>query len=388
MKGAASRINTLIEMNMEGVCTMRVKVEGVIPFIESAEAELSDITVFVGPQASGKTIFLECAKLEIDREHIVRRIKSSPFKMNFYKQYFGSDVVLKGEPEIEIHPPVEASEGEVVFYIPSHRAFLFKDEFFKPFTDMPPFYPYVARVFSHHLFNMMMRFEEGENIFKQSRFTEKFPYEAFVDLIKEIFSTGRFRYFPKVGVLNGGTLGFYMQTQHESEKIRIPAWSTGQRESLPLILGLMHSIEDENTKWVFIEEPEMGLHPRGIIAVLRLILIVAALYNRKVIISTHSPTILEVLWGIRYLKDNQGMLSKFVEEIMEFGNENVANDIVKFLQTHEVKIHYFDGGTVKDISALDLYADEPTASWGGILHKSSKIEDLVAEYTLRQKMED
>ena len=53
-----------------------------------------------------------------------------------------------------------------------------------------------------------------------------------------------------------------------------------------------------------IEEPEMGLHPQAIKSIL---LQVMDLMERgyKVIISTHSPVMIEFAWAVRYLQQNK-----------------------------------------------------------------------------------
>ncbi len=87
------------------------------------------------------------------------------------------------------------------------------------------------------------------------------------------------------------------------------SWSAGQREFTPILMGLYwlcgaadkrrtgpsdaHTID-----WVVIEEPEMGLHPKGIQAVLLLVLVlvlVLVLLRRgyRVVVSTHSSVVLE-----------------------------------------------------------------------------------------------
>ena len=84
-------------------------------------------------------------------------------------------------------------------------------------------------------------------------------------------------------------------------------WSAGQREFIPLLLGfywLMPSGKTGKRKGVntvIIEEPEMGLHPKALETVM--ILILELLRRRyKVIISTHSSQILEMIWAINIIK--------------------------------------------------------------------------------------
>ena len=71
------------------------------------------------------------------------------------------------------------------------------------------------------------------------------------------------------------------------------AWSTGQREFAPLLLGLYWLMpsgkvqKKDNINWVIIEEPEIGLHPQAISALL-LVLLELLRRGYKVIVSTHS----------------------------------------------------------------------------------------------------
>lgn len=53
------------------------------------------------------------------------------------------------------------------------------------------------------------------------------------------------------------------------------AWSAGQKEFMPLLLGIYclsgpptQVVNREDYEWVIIEEPEMGLHPQAIQSVL------------------------------------------------------------------------------------------------------------------------
>ena len=77
---------------------------------------------------------------------------------------------------------------------------------------------------------------------------------------------------------------------------RIPymVWSAGQREFVPLLLGLYRLLPSitptrlGSVKWVMIEELEMGLHPKAIAAVFFIVLDLLW-HGYKVCLSTHSP---------------------------------------------------------------------------------------------------
>jgi predicted ATPase len=106
-------------------------------------------------------------------------------------------------------------------------------------------------------------------------------------------------------------------------------WSAGQKEFMPLLLSLYHlipsgKIEKKPTiDWVVIEEPEMGLHPKAIQTVMLLAL---QLIKRgyKVIISTHSPVLLELVWVINTLKEYQSDGKELFELFDVRKNEDLA----------------------------------------------------------------
>ncbi len=87
-------------------------------------------------------------------------------------------------------------------------------------------------------------------------------------------------------------------------------WSAGQREFVPLLLGLYWLLPPSRTprrgkiEWVVLEELEAGLHPR---AVNVLLLIVLDLVTRgyRVCLSTHSPQVVETVWAIQRLNENR-----------------------------------------------------------------------------------
>lgn len=62
--------------------------------IQSADVSFGDLTVIVGPQATGKSIFLQTLKLLVDRDHIHDTFKHHSMSFNdnagaFMEGYFG-----------------------------------------------------------------------------------------------------------------------------------------------------------------------------------------------------------------------------------------------------------------------------------------------------------
>ena len=66
-----------------------IQVENLGPITE-AKVDLGDLTVLVGPQASGKSIFLQTLKLAIDQNHILGFFEQNNIKFNN-----GAESVLK-----------------------------------------------------------------------------------------------------------------------------------------------------------------------------------------------------------------------------------------------------------------------------------------------------
>jgi predicted ATPase len=136
-------------------------------------------------------------------------------------------------------------------------------------------------------------------------------------------------------------------------------------------------------KWVVIEEPEMGLHPQAILSV---ILMCLELINQgyKLIISTHSPVLLEAVWVIRFLQTENPNI-KYLYQL--FNVEPSPSMTVLFkniLKNKTFSTYYFDqqkdGVYVKDISSLDPGdLDSAIADWGGLTSFSSRASQVVSQ---------
>jgi predicted ATP-binding protein involved in virulence len=121
----------------------------------------------------------------------------------------------------------------------------------------------------------------------------------------------------------------------------------------------------------------MGLHPRAINLILLLVLELM-FRGYRVCLSTHSPQVLEMAWALRQVVQNEadGTLLNKLFEI----KGNPLRDVFASALTKKVMVHYFDrDGNVKDISNLDLDADESSEGlWGGLLEFSNRANDIVA----------
>lgn len=377
--------------------TLRVKHLGPIT---DAAIEFGDLTVLVGPQATGKSVLLQLLELLLDVGPIRNELRRFNLDWggsleSFLELYFGEgmsgmydaartqidsdgeDVALK-----QIIGRGRRGTKEELFFIPAQRVLSLREGLTRPFTDYRTGDPFVVREFSEKLHYLVQsEFARSTTLFPQVKRLKT----EFRDLLSEnIFG------------------GFGLKTDAEKFQKRIVlinptsgvslpylVWSAGQREFVPLLLGLYWLIPSTRVsrrgslKWVVIEEPEMGLHPNAISVVMLLVL--ELLYRGyKVCVSTHSPHVLDVVWALQVMKRNQGT-EQDVRDLFKLH----ANPPTKALAINTLKkdyrVFFFKrDGTSADISDLDPGAeDSGEAGWGGLAEFSGNVGDIVARVVAR-----
>ena len=364
--------------------------------IREADISFGDLTVFVGEQASGKSILLQLMKLISDAGNITQTLKKHGFDWqkkseNFLSVYFGEgmeqiwqDGITKVNfDKVDFTPRTALSRrkrDKTFFLIPAHRVVTLKDGWPRSFTDYATSDPYVVKEFSEELRLLMEKgLGSGEGaIFPQGGRMNK----TLRDLIgKSIFGEAEVK-------LDRSGLRKRIILDVAGSQLPFMTWSTGQREFTPLLLGLYWLMPSgkaerkEKINWVVIEEPEMGLHPKAISAVLTVFL---ELMRRgyKVIVSTHSSQVLELVWAIQYLvKANAepGQLLKVLDMKSNYFSKPFAEAVLG----KTFKTYYFSrldkNVHVKDISALDAeHPDEAVSDFGGLTAFSTKVSDIVSE---------
>src|SRR5882724_513048 len=95
-----------------------LKVENFGP-IKSADVHFGDLTVFVGPQAAGKSIFLQLLKLLIDQASIKKEFGRAGVDWKgqfsqFLEVYFGEGMDSVWKPSTRIH------FNESIIKLPEH----------------------------------------------------------------------------------------------------------------------------------------------------------------------------------------------------------------------------------------------------------------------------
>jgi len=360
--------------------------------IEDAKLEFGDLTIIVGAQGTGKSLALQWLKTAFDGRQVVEALRFAGQDVSktglLVDLIFGvgmgsawteaSSVTIDAKP---IRPQNIGKRGglkEQVFYIPAHRAMLISDGWAAPFQKLTAETPVVARLFSQNLFD---RFSAGNS-------DRLFPLEgklkkAYRDVIDD-------------AVFHGGTIGLAQDVQHTkrlklthgASQLPFMTWTAGQREFTPLLLGLYHllperkKLKEEAIDWVIIEEPEMGLHPQAVSAFMLLVLDLLW-RGYRVVLATHSPVILSVVWMLRRLQELNAQ-PKFVCDAFNVtansGLMSVAEAALK--KKYAVHLMAFVKGGAKvrstDISSLDLSDDNDDVSgWGGLIGFTSRYADVV-----------
>lgn len=366
--------------------------------IAAVDLDIGDLTVLVGPQASGKSVALQMLKLSAEYPAVKKTLIDHGYDPTRSREEFLSDYLGEGMGSMWSDETVLTFNGKrisyeliknsnytkakhSVFYIPAQRVTSFENGWPRRFTSYDYSTPFIMREFSESLFIYLDRayaktegklFPHPKNlksIFKKS--LGKTVFKGEVKLDKETGSKKRLVLIPS------GT----------TNKIPMGAWSAGQREFTPLLLGLYKMIpgaakdKDPDIETVIIEEPEMGLHPRAISDFL--FIVMELLYRGyRVLLSTHSPNIIELLWAFRNIKE-KGSGDEAFCKLFGTTMRRELGQLPKDCLAKTSKVYYFKPGeagtTAVDITGLSPWAGVDEASWGGLTEQSERLADIVAE---------
>lgn len=364
--------------------------------IHSADINFEDLTLFIGPHASGKSILLQMIKLMIDKDHIQNTIEQYGFVWGnnvdaVIDRYFGegmsgiiqSDTTLKIDgipyPIKDLPKKSSTPKKENIFYIPAQRVVCLQNGWPRFFTDYEDSVPYVLRHFSETLRQFL---ESSTNLANTIIFPQKERMDA------ELQGSYNNSIFHDGTITLDKTVKKRFKLNVGNSSIPYMAWSAGQKEFMPLLLSFYwlspidKSEQKDHIQYVIIEEPEMGLHPQAIESV---ILQILDLMGRgyKVIVSTHSPVLLEFAWVFQYLKKEGTDGSQLLSEL--FGTKEYRKELFEeLLKRKEISTYYFDRKDnkvdIKNISTLDAGSEDISiAEWGGLASFSSKASDIIAK---------
>lgn len=380
----------------------KLKVENFGP-IKSVDVCFGDLTILIGPQASGKSLFLELLKLIEDKNSVIETLRrynyilpktdANPILDNYFGE--GLHSLFNDCTKIECQGKIFSPEDllryqknrqnikETVFYVPAQRILGISDGRPKNFMEFDGSAPFVLKNFSETL-----------RIFIQGGLGNPdviFPMRARLkDAVKESIDQSVF-HGAKV-IIDQSSGQRKMKLNVGDTNLPFMTWSAGQKEFMPLLLAMYclsgpptSVINKDDYKLVIIEEPEMGLHPRAIESViLELIELLQSGY--KVVVSTHSPTLLEFVWVFESLKElSNSNLKKALCELFGVDNNSRTGSVFNSLKSKNMRTYFFytnEGGVVsKDISSLDVGSDDFLISeWGGLSAFSGRAADVVSKY--------
>lgn len=371
--------------------------------ILNADIDFGDLTILIGPQASGKSLVLELFKLVKDRPHIISTLKSYNYILGksqdpaLLEYYFGEGLsaLVKDETKVSLNghdvtrgltdSVTKSSDTttESVFYVPAQRILSIADGRPKNFMEFDLSTPYILRYFSEIL-RVFLQGSLGnpDVIFPMKLRLKNGIRESFND---SVFHNGKVIIDPSGGQRK-------MKMLVDGVKLPFMTWSAGQKEFMPLLLAIYcltgpftPVVNRDNYKWVIIEEPEMGLHPRAIESVIiEIIELMQSGY--KVIISTHSSLFLDFAWSIRELRNlKETDFKNALCKLFNLSPESRIKSIFNGLSGKIINSYYFNpsngGVNVVDISSLNVMSENPIISeWGGLSSFASRASEIVSEY--------
>jgi len=363
--------------------------------IREANLEFGDLTVLVGPQATGKSIALQLLKLMIDTGQVQEKMQRHGLDWShklpdFLDVYLGEgmhSIWNGGQTEIgwngkainleQIARHKRKASEDKLFFIPAQRVLALRDGWPRPFSDYSPGDPFAVREFSDQLLDLVQTEFSGESLFPQKRRLKKELREL---LERDVFSKFALR-VDKVRSQKRLVLG----TGKENDNLPYMVWSAGQREFVPLLLGFYWLIPPSSVSrrgaidWVVLEELEMGLHPRAISVVLLLVFELLA-RGYRVCLSTHSSQVLDALWALKHLRENNASPDVLLD-VFAAPKTQQMQKLAADAMTKTQKVYYFDraNGIAKDISELDPDAEgEGESGWGGLSEFSGRANQAVA----------
>jgi hypothetical protein len=365
--------------------------------IGRAQVVFSDITVLVGPQATGKSLILQWLKLALDSPRILSRLQEHGLEWRrkgslLLAHYFGEDYQHSFHAQSAVRfgsyriAPNQLARGRArsgehsVFYIPAHRALVMKTGWPLVFREHTADTPFVAREFGGRVLDVLSS-REDEVLVPAPR---RFPQELRDRLDAALFHGGRV-------VAETAQLGRkQLRLEHGEARLSAMEWTTGQREVVPLLLGLSWALPSGKISrrpglhWIIAEEPELGLHPDGIIAVLALLLETAR-RGYQLVLSTHSSTVLDVLWTMRRLREMRGGPSRLCRLLGIEETNRMLAFARQFLDL-DAAVNFLDFDPItgrarsQDISNLDPASpDAAESDWGGLIKYASRAAELLSE---------
>ena len=369
--------------------------------IKNTSIDIGDLTILIGTQASGKSLLLQMFKLAKDRKSIMKRLDNYGFIVksnadNLLNRYLGEGLSSMWQSDTEIvdngthytskdsliKNPTN-SIVDKVFYVPAQRILSIADGRPKNFMEFGESDPYVLRFFSETLRLFAHGGMGGSNVIYPLKNRLKGSVKKMFN--ETIFHNGKVVMEEKAGQRK---IAMDINGMH----LPLMTWSAGQKEFLPLLMAfyclsgpVQNVINPKQFEYVIIEEPEMGLHPLAIQTII--LEIIELMHNGyKVIVSTHSPVLLEFVWVLNALRNIPATKRQdALAELFRLSPRSNTRDILTDIYSKQVKTYFFSRKDEKvestDISSLDVMSDNvDITEWGGITQFSTLANDIVSKY--------
>ncbi len=366
--------------------------------IKEATLNLGDLTILIGGQASGKSLALQLLKLVVDKTHIVQTLDRYGFVVsksadNILRAYLGEGMAEVWNEQTRITADGREypkdfllggvrNSAEKLFYVPAQRILSVADGRPKYFTEFDNSTPYVLRHFSEML-RLFLQGGLGDN-------NVLFPIGARLK--------GGVKYAFDHSIFHGGSVVMDESSGTKRMRMRVGdmdlpfmTWSAGQKEFMPLLMAFyclsgppQPIVNGKQYEYVVIEEPEMGLHPEAIMAILLQTLELLS-KGKKVIISTHSQVLLEFAWAFSALTQYTSEIrSNALCELFDIAG-GAMREMLSQIADKKVTTYYFarkaDGVHSVDISTLDAGSDNVDISeWGGLSRFAGRSVDVISKY--------
>lgn len=367
--------------------------------IKHADVTLGDLTVLVGPQATGKSIFLQFLKLALDTGYVHEQLKRHGIEWkrdvaSFLDVYLGegmrgvwrggdspSAVVVNGRSTdlgklVTLHGKRNAKP--TAFYIPAQRVLSFANGWPRPFQGFAAEDPFTVRDFSE-TFRLLMEqeFSRSADLFPK---TNRLKSEYRRLLSQHVFGGARL-----LVDRHGAQKRLVLKQEMAEESIPFMAWSAGQREFVPLLMGLYWLMPGArinrrgDVATVILEEPEMGLHPYAT-SVVMLLVLELLWRGYRVCISTHSPQVLDVVWAMATIRSHRAGANALLD-VFKVRKTPPMKDVAEAALEKAARVYYFgQDGKSRDISTLDPGSDDSReAGWGGLSEFSGRVNETVAQ---------
>ena len=378
--------------------------------IKSADLNVGnpgDLTIIVGPQATGKSLALQWLKLACDRLVIREDLERFAFTWanprEFLGLFFGDGMqqgyvdageaptrVLLNDVPIDLTTIAHKRKGRsaninakpTAYYVPAHRSLLLAEGWPKLFQQYSADTPYVARAASESLNALLLRLSTKAAVFPQAN---RLQASLRKTIDQAVFHGNQLK--------SDSSLSKRRLVLETTNGAMIPfmAWTAGQREFVPLMLALYELMPPSKVsrldeyETVILEEPELGLHPQAVMATMTLVL---HLLHRgyRVVVSTHSTLLLECAWALQRLK---GAPDAARSVRLAFALPSSPDTTAESALKTNVRAYYLDYDidarvTSRDISALDLFDESPdVAGWGGLASYSARLSEHVARAVAR-----